>query len=359
MVGVALGYAGVGTVSGAAAVAAPAGGRGGVRREVARVRARPAAALGGGALKACAGRRGSVGGGGVGGAAAGAWAGVGVGAGERRVGRRHSWGGQRLVCLAQAWAEPEWVETKVTGNIEAAGGIRLVSVATPEGFGYTAAGQYVQIKAPGVEKPGFFAVASAPASSAEETQFLVKCKGEAAEALCGMEAGAAVTVSKAMGGGFNLESALPNRAKARSGTVLLFATGTGIAPIRALIENPNEGGVNQRGLLTKKRKAVRLYYGARTPDEMAFASSFVDWHYYRDVEIVPCISQPPSNNDWKQGVFEKAFEGYVQDALRADKAIIEPKDSAAFLCGQKEMVEAVKALLLEQGVPAERMLLNF
>jgi len=312
-------------------------------------------------------RRHSTGGAGDGGAGGGTlawrWGSRATGVAQGRERRRGSWGGSakgnRVACRAQAWAEPEWVETKVTGSVEAAGGIRLVTVATPEGFGYTAAGQYVQMKAPGVEKPGFFAVASAPASSGEETQFLIKCKGEAAEALCGLEPGAEVTVSKAMGRGFDLGAALPNRAKARSGTVLLFATGTGIAPIRALIENPNEGGVSQRGLLTKKRKEVRLYYGARTPDEMAFASSFVDWHYYRDVEIVPCISQPPSNNDWKQGVFEKAFEGYVQDALLADTAIIEPKDSAAFLCGQKEMVEAVKSILGEQGVPEDRMLLNF
>ena len=39
-------------------------------------------------------------------------------------------------------------------------------------------------------------------------------------------------------------------------TVLLFATGSGISPIRAVIES----GVLEAG----KRKEVRLYYGTRT-----------------------------------------------------------------------------------------------
>ena len=42
-------------------------------------------------------------------------------------------------------------------------------------------------------------------------------------------------------------------------TVLIFATGTGISPIRALIEADENFG----GILPSKRKQVILFYGVR------------------------------------------------------------------------------------------------
>lgn len=63
-------------------------------------------------------------------------------------------------------------------------------------------------------------------------------------------AGAEVLVSAPMGKGFPVDAIPP----VDFPTVLIFATGSGISPIRALIES----GALQAG----QRKDVRLYYGA-------------------------------------------------------------------------------------------------
>ena len=68
---------------------------------------------------------------------------------------------------------------------------------------------------------------------------------------------------------------------------LLFATGSGIAPIRSTIESnqlniapPNSGG-----------QMCTLYYGVRTPDDMPYMSKFPEWEHH-GVQAVPVVSQP-------------------------------------------------------------------
>ena len=51
----------------------------------------------------------------------------------------------------------------------------------------------------------------------------------------------------------------------------------------------------------------------------------------------------------------------MQDALKeavADGAV-DAKKTCAVLCGQKEMTEAVIAILTEAGVPKEKCIMNF
>lgn len=68
-----------------------------------------------------------------------------------------------------------------------------------------------------------------------------------------------------------------------------LARHAGISPIRALIESGALEG----------RETVRLYYGARTPEHMAFAASIARWSAEHGVTVVP--------------VYSSRAEGYVQD----------------------------------------------
>eukprot|EP00913_Durusdinium_trenchii_P015078 g14140.t1 len=61
--------------------------------------------------------------------------------------------------------------------------------------------------------------------------------------------------------------------------VSLFATGSGVAPMRAVIESKALAG-----------KACRMYYGAREESSMAYADRFDEWRR-AGVEIVPVLSQ--------------------------------------------------------------------
>mmetsp|Transcript_70732 Transcript_70732/g.139021 ORF Transcript_70732/g.139021 Transcript_70732/m.139021 type:complete len:130 (+) Transcript_70732:2-391(+) len=120
-------------------------------------------------------------------------------------------------------------------------------------------------------------------------------------------------------------------------TVLLFAAGTGIAPIRAAIESGKLAG-----------KSCTLYYGSRRAATMAYDQLFKTWEAEYGVKVVPVLSQG--------GL--KSRQGYVQKAL-AEDGVGSPKTTAAILCGMKGMAEGVKAVLADAGVPEDKVLLNF
>ncbi|XP_027152997.1 fruit protein pKIWI502 [Coffea eugenioides] len=206
---------------------------------------------------------------------------------------------------------------------------------------YTKAGQYLQLKVPVSEKPSFLAIASPPSLAAAKGvfEFLVKSvAGSTAELLCGLQKGDVVELTPAMGKGFEIDQISPPQDYQ---TVLIFATGSGISPIRSLIES---------GFGADKRSDVRLYYGTRNLKRMAYQDRFKEWEL-SGVEIVPVLSQP--DQTWT------GEQGYVQAAFARAKKIFSPQSTGAVLCGQKPMAEEVTSLLVADGVSAEKILKNF
>ncbi|PRQ40235.1 putative sulfhydrogenase [Rosa chinensis] len=205
---------------------------------------------------------------------------------------------------------------------------------------YTRAGQYLQLRVPDVEKPSFLAIASPPALATKGVfEFLVKSvEGSIAELLCGLKKGDVVELTQAMGKGFEIDQIEPPE---NYPTVLIFATGSGISPIRSLIES---------GFNADKRSDVKLFYGARNLDRMAYQDRFKDWEA-SGVKIVPVLSQP--HDGWT------GQSGYVQAAFTRAKQVYNPLSTAAVLCGQKQMAEEVTSILLADGVASEKILKNF
>jgi NAD(P)H-flavin reductase len=194
---------------------------------------------------------------------------------------------------------------------------------------YTRPGQYLQIRVPDVEKPSFMAIASPPslASSRGAFEFLVKSiAGSTAEILCGLKKGETVELSSVMGNGFNIDLIDPPE---EYPTVLIFATGSGISPIRSLIES---------GFGADRRSDVRLYYGARNLNRMAYQEKFKEWES-AGVKVVPVLSQP--DDGWK------GETGYVQAAFARAKQLSAPKATGAVLCGQKQMAEVCTVFVYE------------
>lgn len=231
----------------------------------------------------------------------------------------------------------EFKSAKVLSNAPAAkaGALhQLVLEVGPLAAGYTVPGQYMQVKV-GDSKPGFFAVASAPGGAAPGTlEFLVKsAPGATAELLCGLAAGAELAVSPVMGKGFPIDR-LP---AVTTPAVLLFATGSGISPIRALIESGMLDGRN-----------VTLYYGTRSADYTAYSDLLAAWKKH-GVSTVQ--------------VFSSSKDGYVHDVFEREGLAQLPADVAtavgAVLCGHKGMCQAITTLLTAKGIPPEKILLNF
>ncbi|KAL9364631.1 hypothetical protein Peur_042504 [Populus x canadensis] len=195
-----------------------------------------------------------------------------------------------------------------------------------------AAESLFHLRVPDVEKPSFLAIASPPSDAASKGafDFLVKSvAGSTAELLCGLKRGDVVELSQAVGRGFDIEQIEPAE---KYPTVLIFATGSGISPIRSLIES---------GFNADKRSDVRLYYGARNLKRMAYQDRFKDWES-SGVKIVPVLSQPDDN--WT------GESNYVRAAFSRAKQIYSPTGTGVVLCGQKQMTEEITSILVSDGV---------
>lgn len=245
----------------------------------------------------------------------------------------------RIVC---GWGpDPVWTTLEVKDIEDAADGLKAITIVPPKETpeGYTTPGQYVQIREPGAEKAGFFAVASPP--DAEPFEFLIKETPPSDWSpgtgwLTGSSPGTALEMSQVMGGGFKVAELLDKVER-----VLLFAAGSGISPIRSTIES---------GLLADKE--VELYYGAQTPEKMAYRSKFEEWKKL-GIDVIPVISKP-------DGTGWTGKTGYVQDAAKdAGAASKNPDKTAVLMCGMKGMAEDVKALCAEAGIDEASVLTNF
>lgn len=207
---------------------------------------------------------------------------------------------------------------------------------------FTTPGQYLMIRVPsgnGDElKPAFMAIASPPGVG-PRFEFLIKpVPGTTAERLCGLRDGDVVELGAVMGKGFALDRITPPDA---AQTVLIFATGTWISTIRSLVEF---------GFAANKRTDVRLYYGARSLQNMAYQDRFESWES-SGLKIIPVLSKP--DDSWK------GERGYVQNAFFKSKNIVNPSSTGAILCGPDQMQEEITSALVADGVSQDKILTNY
>ncbi|KAL3130519.1 hypothetical protein ABBQ38_008334 [Trebouxia sp. C0009 RCD-2024] len=249
----------------------------------------------------------------------------------RSVSAASTWRSHRVFA---SWGQDiEWTNVKVSSNGSAAKQLnKLVIDVGSLAEGYKTAGQFMQIKV-GDSKPGFFAIASAPDSNNQGlVEVLIKDgpPDSTASLLCNISSGAEVSVSPVMGKGFRMERAPTTEHP----TCLLFATGSGISPIKALIESNELQG----------RQEVRLYYGTRNSDATAYSDLDESWKSV-GVDTVH--------------VYSDEDKGYVQDVFSQNGLDFDPSKTCAVMVGHKEMCEAVTKILESKGVSKEHILLNF
>jgi NAD(P)H-flavin reductase len=228
----------------------------------------------------------------------------------------------------------DWHEAPVSSVRSAADGLfhlQLDVSQTALAGAHALPGQFVKLSLEG-QGEGFFAIASAPHPRGVILDFLIKRGSPLADTLAALPPGSRVRLTSPSGKGFPLE-------KARNRSLLLFATGSGISPIRSVIE-----------VIRRERtsfKDVTLYFGARTPDAFAYAEEMAHWQE-ASIEVIRTVSQPGASG-WQ------GLTGYVQTHV-GEKDVT---GALAFLCGQKAMVQAVTDLLVQRGLPREDIYLNF
>lgn len=248
----------------------------------------------------------------------------------------------RFSPLFLSWGpEPTWSQAKIESVTPASSNSVSVTISVPSDVAeeFAIPGQYVQLKPTEDSKPLFLAIASPPSDSST-FEFLIK-KTESNDWITSLTAAETTCLtSQVMGGGFPMKENLDSlKYDFPTQNVILFATGSGIAPIRSVIES--------NALNLNTGRTARLYYGCKSLDEMAFKERFEQWEGM-GVEVVPVLSQ----EEWNGRM------GYVQTALEEDGVPI-PRNSGALMCGVKGMCEAVKDILLRSGVFEGRVMTNF
>jgi NAD(P)H-flavin reductase len=182
----------------------------------------------------------------------------------------------------------------------------------------------------------FFALATAPGPG-DTAELLVKRGGRVADALVAAAVpGRKIELSRPFGTGFPVE-------EAEGRDVLLFAAGSAIGPIRALV---------QHLVLHRNRFGrVTLFYGQRHGAEFAYRAEHLDWERH-GVRVVLC---PSGEDDAWRGV-----RGRVQAVARSLAfGGVAPGDAVAFVCGMTAMVDDVRRTLAAAGIPPARVHANF
>lgn len=112
--------------------------------------------------------------------------------------------------------------------------------------------------------------------------------------------------------------------------LIFLATGTGIAPIKAMLES-----LEHAPLDTMPRSAS-IYWGNRTESDvyLALTSSINKFQY------VPVLSQ--AHDTWL------GARGYVQDIALSNARDL--SQSVVYACGSEAMIHSAKALLLQNGL---------
>jgi CDP-4-dehydro-6-deoxyglucose reductase len=115
--------------------------------------------------------------------------------------------------------------------------------------------------------------------------------------------------------------------------LILLATGTGMAPIKAMLERLDQGpGLNQN--------SVHVFWGGRTQADLYWCVAGVEERYV----YTPVLSR--AGAEWT------GARGYVQQAVLA--ANIDLKNAAVYACGSPAMIASARSLLLNAGLESRR-----
>lgn len=113
--------------------------------------------------------------------------------------------------------------------------------------------------------------------------------------------------------------------------MILAATGTGLAPIKAILESL---------LDNDDCPPVTLYWGMRTEADLYMKDEIESWAgRLCEFRFVPVLSRP--GEDWQ------GRRGYVQDAILEDHEDL--SEYAFYLCGAPEMITQAKQLFVARG----------
>jgi len=205
-----------------------------------------------------------------------------------------------------------------------------VCVALNEPMEYCA-GQYANLYVPGIEGARAYSYADAPVPGGTTVlSFHVRLLQDGAMSGWFAErtsVGASIRVDGPYGVFRLRESDVP---------ILCVAGGSGMAPLKAMLEQAGRSGVS--------RPVVYLFGGRTQADlyESAFVEEFVD-AWAGPIRFLPVLSEEPAASDWE------GARGFVTDFITAVDEF-ELLGVQAYLCGPPAMIDTALSILLKAGV---------
>ena len=118
--------------------------------------------------------------------------------------------------------------------------------------------------------------------------------------------------------------------------LLFVAGGTGFAPIKALIEHFLQLGT---------RRAMSLYWGARTPPELYLWTLPQQWAATGQLQFVPVISDREAAVDGRVGL--------IHEAVLEDHADLSAFD--VYMSGPPALIDAGRRSFVQAGLPEDRL----
>lgn len=115
--------------------------------------------------------------------------------------------------------------------------------------------------------------------------------------------------------------------------IVFLATGTGIAPVKSILENMEQNSEEMKG------KNIYLFFGGRIQEDLFWEPQFKNIY----VNFVPVLSR--AENNWK------GEKGYIQEVLMSKE--IDLSDSVVYACGSVNMIKDAKEITINSGLPKE------
>jgi len=195
-------------------------------------------------------------------------------------------------------------------------------------------GQYIQVFVPGKGETTFraYSVASPP-SAKQEVELLVRLipGGLGSTYLHNVAVGDTVNFTGPYGE-FVLDTSPDTE-------LICIGGGCGMAPMRSILRHVREVAPQMK---------CYLFFGARTVEDTMYHEDFQRLAVEMDnLEVHYALSEPARSTDWT------GETGFIHESA---KRFLGTADSRqAFLCGPPKMVEAAINVLIEKGVPRERI----
>ena len=219
--------------------------------------------------------------------------------------------------IAEIWPENRNVYTLVLKELPDA-----VCCGTP--------GQFLML-----DLPGFSAVPISISRYRDGEIFLtIRTEGATTRSITSLRPGAQIGMRGPLGRGWPIEEAFGR-------DVVIVAGGIGLPPLRPLIDEI----FRNRGHFGK----VRLFYGARTPNDLLFIEELKVWAARTDISVGVTVDRAKVGS-WSGAV------GVVTQLF--DREPIDGSHTTAFICGPEKMMAATANSLAGRGILPERLFLS-